>query len=800
MQRQTTGWTVLDHVTLEAPGHADQDLMFYEYEEAQHISGQVVTELRAQKTPTGHRTTFYYGPTEGAQPVNLRRVELPSLGVVELSYKKVTQFTCPHTWQPGQVGPTVEMTPVERTRVEHLSYGGETYEYDYKQGWEYAAYGDYDTSWVVTMKSTVSEIPYERLTQYYQAPANMIGVPDATPRAFCEPTPFPGFYSHLAGRPWRRLESYGGPTSGSFRPQNGGFTFNPGGSHQREEWIYRRYNLLASGHIQNPKADVLNRIPVVHRYIVKKDGQYWDTEFEYNVVKNTLAGPSYDRPIKILQSRMDQPLQILQQDFSYESRAVGPHGLDTSIADQPHILTLPTRTGQSFVDNGVASQVGLEEYVYEDGRHPFLLQRKYYSTPTAAQQTDFDYYAPGHAWHGMLASETRLGDVPSTDQTTTFESYDFGVATRVQPPLGPPTERLLRPDGTPIEQTKDGVTIAYEYDADRRLVRSEVPSSGQLPREVIYSQPDEITTRTERVGGRDLIVEVSDPWDRVIEKHLRIDASTVGITRTHYDPLGLVASETNASGAERFYTYDVFGRRRSVRTFDAQGQRLEKIDIEYTAPAGGLQRQLETRENEQETSTTVRETESDYFGRMLRAVTHKGSDVHQTSFDHRFVDGLLRTLIRPADSEPRLEETDWFGRKTLECHPEMFCSVNVATFEPSASAAAPPVRHTYDTLDRRIRTQHPDGSTTVSHFDALDRLTRREEVSSAGLRSETLFNVYDDGNNQLLSSTATAQGLSVTTEHDSFDVLQRPLATSVEIPPAGTSPVELQTVEVLALR
>lgn len=790
VQRPATGWTVLDHVTLEAPGHADQDLMFYEYEEAQHISGLLVTELRAQRTPEGHRTTFYYGPTEGTQPVNLRRVELPSLGVVELSYKKVIQFICPYTWVPGQVGTTVEMTPVERTRVEHLSYGGETYEYDYHQGWEYSAHGDYDTSWVVTMKSTVSEIPYERLTQYFQASANMVGVPDATPRAFCEPTPFPNLYAHLAGRPWRRLQAYGGPESGAFRPQAGGFTFNSGGSHQREEWSYRRYNLLASGHIQNPKADVLNRIPLVHRYIVKKDDQYWDTQFEYKIVKNTLAGPSYDRPTRILQSRTDQPLQILQQDFAYESRAVGPHGLDTSIADQPHVLALPTLTSQSFVDHGTTSQVALEEYTYEDGRHPLLLQRKYHFSPSAAETTDFGYYAPGHAWQGMLASETRLGDVPSTDQTTTFEGYDFGVATLVQPPLGPPIERLLRPDGTPIEQTKDGVTIAYEYDADRRLVRSQVPGSGQLPREVIYSGPGEITTKTERIGGRDLIVEVSDPWNRVVEKRLRIDASTLGITRTHYDSLGLVASETNASGAERSYTYDVLGRRRSVRTFDAQGERLEEIDIVYSAPGGGLQRQVETRWNHDDTASTVRETESDYFGRRLRTETHNGADSHQTRFEYRFVDGLLRTLILPAASEPRLQETDWFGRRTLECHPEMFCLVNVADFAPDSSLGGPPVQHTYDTLGRLIRTQHTDGSTTVSHFDALDRLTLREEVSSAGLRQETIHNVYDLGNNQLLSSRSTAGGLSVATEHGDFDVLQRPLATAVEIPPAATSPVE----------
>ncbi len=793
-QRPTTGWTVLDHVTLEAPGHADQDLMFFEYEEAQHVSGQVVTELRAQVTPVGHRTVFRYGPqnTQEGPKVHLRRVELPSLGVVELEYKEVIQFLCPYTWVPGQVGTTVEMTPAYRTRVERLSYGGETYEYDYKQGWEYSAYGDYNTSWVVSMKSTESEVPYERLTQYYQASANMVGVPDATPRAFCEPTPFPNFYAHLAGRPWRRLEAYGGPASGAFRPLNGNFTFNAGGSHHREEWSYRRYNLLSSGHIQNPKADVLNRIPVVHRYIVKKDDQYWDTQFEYHVVKNTLAGPSYDRPTKIIQSRIDQPLQVLQQDFEYESRVVGPHGLDTSIADQPHVLTLPTLTGQSIVESGVPSRVGLEEYAYEDGRHPLLLQRKYYFSPTDAATTDFEYYSPGHPWRGMLASETRLGDVPSTDQTTTFESYDFATATLVQPPLGPPIERLIRPDGKPIEQTKDGVTMTYEYDADRRLVRTEVPGSGQLPREVIHSQPGEISTKTERLGGRDLIVEVSDPWGRVIEKRLAIDASTVGITRTHYDPLGLVASETNASGAVRSYTYDVFGRRRSVRTLDAQGQWLEKIDIDFSAPSGGLQRQIETRSNSDETSTTVRETESDFFGRMLRAATHQGSDIHQTSFAYRFVEGLQRTLIQAAAGEPRLEATDWFGRKILECHPEMFCLVEVNTFEPDSSLGVPPVLHAYDALGRLVRTQHTDGSTTVSHYDALDRLSRREEVSPGGLRQETLSNFYSDANNQLLTSTSTAEGLAVTTEQDDFDVLQRPLATSVDMPQAGRSPVELQ--------
>ncbi len=200
-----SGAIVLARVSLRGPGGWDQELGNFEYVEQPYPNQGTKTELRAFITPLGHRTEFHYREqfVTGSMPVNLSEVRLPTGGVVELEYEQVRQLVCPYQWVVG-AGDVPAGTPA-RVRVTRLSYGGETYEYNYQQG---AEYGDsWDGSWVVNMRSTPSSVPYHRLTQYFQESVNLTtGITHVTIR--CRPHAFPTAFGNKAGRPMRRLEAY----------------------------------------------------------------------------------------------------------------------------------------------------------------------------------------------------------------------------------------------------------------------------------------------------------------------------------------------------------------------------------------------------------------------------------------------------------------------------------------------------------------------------------------------------------------------------------------------------------------
>ncbi|MDA8021003.1 MAG: hypothetical protein MPN21_26495 [Thermoanaerobaculia bacterium] len=797
--RVATGATVIDHVTLETAGDS-QLLASFRYEES-WITGNAVTELRAHQTPLGHETIFHYERqfTTDAQQVNLSRVELPTGGEVELEYTRAEQYVCPNilwnSFDPMKIWATL------RTRVSRLSYGGESYEFSYHQGHEYGHL--YDGSWIVHMKTTQSPTPYERLTQYAQAKADLEGTPSGG-AGYCRPDLKVSHRERIAGRPLRRLEAYGGPVDGAIYPVNGDFTFHPGGTHRREWWDHAVFSLKSPiNQLPQPTSEILSWIPLVKSYQVKRDGRLWSTHFEYAVQGGGIfAAPAFDQPTRIVLSRNDVPGVARVQEFVYESRFTDGHGLEQTIAADPHVLALTTQAAEYFDEHGTTTQVRGESYDYQDGRHPRLLERAYQSSPNIedAETTRFNYYETG-PFRGLPASETRVGPNPFANQITHFDAYQYGQASYLRPPVGPAIERVLNADGTLAEESKDGVLTTYEYDADRRPRFTRFPGTGQYGKETIYSVPGQPSTRTELVGDRELMVESIDPWGRVTEKRTRLDDHTEAITRSEYDPLGLLAAEINAFGARRAYTYDVLGRQRSVRTHDAQGQLLEKVDLHFQALSGqivpgGPERRTETMWRVGTSAFTQRISDSDFFGRTVRAAL-RTQDMpaeryaeHETHFEHTFADGLLRTLTWPGAGEPRLEERDWFGRLTLECHPEMYCTVDTANMAPAAASQAP-VLHAYDRLGRRVRTTHTDGSSTVSYYDLMSRLTSQEEVSAAGQRVRTVLNEYNPLNNQLMAASSTAEGLDVKLTLGDFDALQRPLSTSFDIAQAHAAPYEL---------
>ncbi len=800
---RSTGVRVVQRISLEAPGQSSQDLATFVYAELPLVNGEQ-TVISKRITAEGHAHELTYAPGPSGLPNSwvLDRVVLPTGGAVELDWKSVDQPFCPYQYF-GNTSQTVELSGVRLLRLESLSYAGQTYAYSYQTGEDVSEL--HDGSWVVHRTSfAVPGENHERLTQYHHERTYAVGSPPSLSNE-CQPLAFPKLKAQLAGRPIRRLTSHGGPVGSIVHTSSGNFTFQPGGTHRRQEWAHITVPLRRNGNPVDLRADIVPKVAVELEYSEKRDGRVWTTHTDRGPSDNAFTAPAYDLPTRVTTYRADQSAQRSVQTFEHESRVVDGHNHTTTIADQPHVIGLVTHTENGLEEVGNLHVVARQEYGYASGRHPLLIYRSNFTGPESKQEETWSHFSSG-PWHGLVQHHDRgaTGTGFIRQVRTEIEAYAFGEASRIQPPQGPPILRQVRADGPFASVTENGVRRDYDYDGDQRLIRVRWPGSSQVDEVTEWSAPGQPPARSRRMGDR-LIEEASfDPWGRPATTQVFIDPSTTAETATTYDSLGRISSESNASGARRHYTYDMLGRVRTERVHQGSlsGALLESIDHRYTAPTGGLERTTTTFFRVDGSGSTIQEQDVDFFGRRVRSATTKDGETHQTLQSRRFVDGFERTLVQPeggtdwaAEHAPRLAVRDWLDRVTLECHPEFLCSVDVATFEPVDGSRA--VAYTFDDLGRMIASEGPGSERSVFGYDALDRLVFRSDAVGDGSAGTTLVETarftYDPATNQQIRAESQAAGPSnvVTDQNRDFDELNRPTKLTVHIPEAAPAPYEL---------
>lgn len=807
------GDVALETVWLKAPGQNDQLLVTFAYQGAYHRPTKMIT-------PEGHETSFTWGRPLPNRPIQLTKVELPTGGAVLLDYQVVTEPICPYTYFETNEQRIRMDENRPRVRIKTVTFAGDTYIYEHRPGRDYGI--DHDGSWVVHVKSFAGAGDgrnFERLTQYHKEYTNA----ETTNYSWCSPPiAMPTWKAELSGQPIRRLESYGGPPGSIVPASRGNFTFTEGGSHRRQEWSYTSFAVRDPSNGGDVlRADVKIDKPLVTVYWTDRDAGKWWSEFRYE----QLLGPAYDQVTKTRSKRWPTGWETSEQNFAYESRVRTDHGNETSIANDPHVIGLVRQAETTWEIDDVRHPVARQAFDFEPGRHPLPIRRDVFTSNTSFQTVEMDYYPTGHTWAGLLHTSDR---VPSSSQfegqrlRTTYEGYQFGQPSRVQPPAGPPIVRSINPDGTIASEEKDGVTVRHGYDDDRRPELRSFPGSGQHDEITDYARPGDPQTVTMIVGGRTLTVESVDPWGRPSTETTFHDHATSGTKTTVHGPIGLIDHESLPSGAFVRYTYDVLGRNVSIDTREGtlSGPRLSYSGFQYRAlgySGDYAFRETETLYDPTMTYATKREKVTDFFGRTIRAATEADcrapeivcedpdpetlTERHQTEFHYHFVDGLERTLVQPeggtpraSDHLPRLTETDWLGRVTLECHPEHRCFVDPATFEPipdPATGLVNTVTHRYDSLGRLVQTDGPGEESIALHHDALDRVVRRVDRRGDAL-FETGRYTYDVTNNRLEEAITQTGAEPVIRRFDAFDALQRPLETTVTIPSAHAAPFELE--------
>ena len=390
--------------------------------------------------------------------------------------------------------------------------------------------------------------------------------------------------------------------------------------------------------------------------------------------------------------------------------------------------------------------------------------------------------------HETLMTYDAAGNLVSTrdaeGHTTTTEYNVFDLVTKV-----------TTPDGASVEQTYDalrrvsgvtdpnGAATRFEYDGSSDRITKVIDALGQ-DTVFTYDAHGNRTSQTD-AKGRSTLFE-HDSLGRLL-KRTYPDGSSESFT---YNPDGTLASKTNLDGGTTTWQYDV--NQQEVRRVDPEGG---EITFTYT-PGGDRATVTDARGTttytydirgrlERLTYPDGRQLRYAYDanGNRTRVEAVVGTEVFSTTYAYDVLDRLQ--TVTDAQGRTYSHTYDANGNRTALTFPNgittstTFDLVNRLT-RLATEVGGGPTLQSYDfTLDAagwRQRIDELDGTARQLSYDPLYRLTREKVVDGGGTIAADRLYTYDEVGNRVGEQTTID---SITTMVDSvFDTRDRLLGQS----------------------
>lgn len=735
---------------------------------ASHFRGCVMTGM---STALGHAHQLEVAYQPGEFYPFLNEVKLPTGGEVKLSYRQeslTTRIAClkavggPCDLQNPNANYTT--APVTQTRVSRVEHSGGAYAFSYDQHRDDPDDPDGTHPFTVVV---LGPDGYRRDTRFHGPPLEVADPGTGT--------------DYLIGRPRSRVEQYAG-------------------TEKREEWTYEGY-VVAS----YPAGPAINADQVVTEgrttsYRLQADGATVVVDLGYSGTR--------DPRLPTVTSRYgaDDPTRRVERHFEYLDRFEDGFDYDDLAWNGPHQLGLVVEARELVVDGGASTPLGRLAFVFDPDFPRQTCKMLLAQSPAASWSppreglecppldaaeglaVETTYHRGTGADRGMVASTALGGSAFATD----FHDYEFGVARRVVPPLGPETLRVPRDDGQLEEETVNGVRTRFGYDADSRQTSIQ-PALG-LRTDLLHSPPlaqgaasptecPGATWQETRTGDRRQ-VRCADAWGRDLVEGMDVANGLTGVATGRYSALGIVDQTTTRDGAEVHTTYDVLGRPTRVRTVDSStGQEIACVDTSHAS--FGFEHETTTVSRvrcDPSDPAVVRRTRTDMAGRTLVASTND----HRTELRYTaLANGHQRIETRPrplgatgavVDLPSRFRTVDQLGRTVEEQHPETGTTTYV-----------------YDARNLMVEERNPAGDHFRYQHDALGRvLSRQAEVGAPPSWQAVESYVYDNATGLLLEAVSGPGQRVVKTETTAWDAMNRPTETRTSIPDPLDAPRNLR--------
>ncbi|MBO1318684.1 hypothetical protein, partial [Acanthopleuribacter pedis] len=763
---------LLERITLEA-GQNTKLLKRFAYRQV-FAGGTSHTTLHKVITPEGYETVFTMEDVGEPKPL-LTALTLPTGGTVHYQYDTQRfEYLQPDARDctNRRVDDCVTLEPRYRffTRVSEVSHGGGRYAFDYRQ-WSVEEERQSATgqgALDVTVTQTNGAHAFQRTTTYINTPLF-----ETNYRVFTD--------GYLVGRPRAKQTTYRDTTL-------------------NESWRYTP-ELSIAAHAGGDSVSV----SAVRQYAQQIDGQWIDTHYDYSWFEDGNWQPgdfreAFLQPVKITRQARGSNLSLIRE-FDYDHRFVANFGWDHNTTLHQYALALLTRDQQTLVEVGRETLLDRTTYRYEDVYFPFPTKVEHWQDATTYRTERYIYIQKGSN-RGRLLTAKRLGQ----SGLTTYNSYQYGQASSISLPEGESMSRTVDYDGTVANETINGVTTVYGYDADLRLISVQVPATAPLITEfsppgvtpttvatfyelgqglrLAEDQPFPIATRTiaERVPVETVTL---DDWGRVHLETRQTSPSHI-YTRTHgYSPLG--TKETlEAENGRWTYHLDVYGRPTHAEHHDIRdGLLLLKTDFQYETKADGATVVTETTEAQTRdysslpiepqlpttrVSTVTRTSETDLATRLVRAETNGQPVV----FDYAPHAKGVEITTRPYD-DPSLERvtvTNLLGDLVAESHPEI----------------EHPIHYDYD-ADGLLEEQYHGGINDkkmrrVFRYDDAGRLVEKlgSTLEAPGVLQPLSSFTYDPLGRLIEATQFNNHQYPVTITYDAFDSANRVQTYQVFIP------------------
>ncbi len=404
----------------------------------------------------------------------------------------------------------------------------------------------------------------------------------------------------------------------------------------------------------------------------------------------------------------------------------------------------------------------------------------------------------------------RISSTDSLGNITTYEYDALGRVVETVLPDGASTRTEYDGAGRSIAQIDAlGNRTEFEYDAAGRKI---------LTRDALGN---ETTTGYDAAGRRvsqtNTLGNTTDFDYDVLGRQTQVTYADGSTTQKTYDALGRPVTQTDQAGNLTHFEYDALGKLTAV--IDALGQRTEygydiKGNMITQKDANGHITRFEYDAEGRRTATILplgqrSDAAYDAAGNLISAVDFKGDTItfeynsRKQLISKRFPDGTATTFTYTASGQQETitderGRTSFFydsrNRLVYRVDPdgtEIHYAYDPVGNRTSVTGKSSTVEYTFDALNRLktvadldggitaytydgignlIQTDLPNGTAEIRSHDALNRLVRLENRSSAGLISSYQYTLDATGNR---TAVAEATGRRVEYTYDNLRRLER---------------------------